>query len=120
MASSNFEFGPNAHEEAARPTCRGRGAHLEGSYPREKTIAFNGPGASHATQPFDFVSDGGPRGFLMPKDRPVRGKVKIRERTEIAVSDAPPTMDLLQQLGFEVACLTRSARDVCSTGLLLR
>jgi predicted adenylyl cyclase CyaB len=95
--------GPNAHKKL-RELLRGRGAHLEGSY-REENYRFNGPGASTRDTTLRLrVLDGGPRGFLTAKG-PARfeGKVKIREETEIAVSDAHATMDLLQQLGFQVA-----------------
>ena len=83
---------------------RQRGAHLDERY-REENYRFNGPGKSTRQTTLRLrVLDGGPRGFLTAKG-PARfeGRVKIREETEIAVSDAHATLDLLMQLGFEVA-----------------
>jgi predicted adenylyl cyclase CyaB len=83
---------------------RQRGAHLDGRY-REENYRFNGPGKSTRRTTLRLrVLDGGPRGFLTAKG-PARfeGRVKIREETEIAVSDAHATLDLLTQLGFQVA-----------------
>ena len=87
-----------------REALRERGARLEGRY-HEENYRFNGPGASTRNTTLRLrVINGGPRGFLTAKG-PARfeGRVKIREETEIAVSDAHATMDLLQQLGFQVA-----------------
>ncbi len=83
---------------------RERGAHLEGSY-REENYRFDGPGKSTRRTTLRLrVLDGGPRGVLTAKG-PARfvGLVKVREETEIAVSDAHATLDLLMQLGFQVA-----------------
>lgn len=83
---------------------RQRGARLDGSYD-EENVRFDGPGKStrHTTLRLR-VLDGGPRGFLTAKG-PARfsGGVKIREETEVAVSDAHATLDLLTQLGFGIA-----------------
>ena len=95
--------GSRAHKKL-RDLLRQRGAHLEGRY-REENYRFNGPGASTRDTTLRLrVLDGGPRGFLTVKG-PARfeGKVKIREETEIAVPDAHATLDLLQQLGFQIA-----------------
>ncbi len=83
---------------------RERGAHLEGRY-REDNYRFEGPGKSTRRTTLRLrVLDGGPRGVLTTKG-PARfeGLVKVREETEIAVSDTHATLDLLMQLGFKVA-----------------
>ncbi|HUZ86866.1 MAG TPA: class IV adenylate cyclase [Candidatus Baltobacterales bacterium] len=95
--------GPRDHARL-RTMLRQRGAHLEGSY-REENYRLNGPGKSTRQTTLRLrVLDGGPRGYLTAKG-PARfeGRVKIREETEIAVSDAHATLDLLTQLGFQVA-----------------
>jgi predicted adenylyl cyclase CyaB len=87
-----------------RAMLRKRGAHLDGRY-REENYRFDWPGRStHNTTLRLRVLDGGPRGVLTAKG-PARfeGRVKVREETEIAVSDAHAALDLLQQLGFQVA-----------------
>jgi predicted adenylyl cyclase CyaB len=95
--------GARAHKKL-RELLRQRGAHLEGRY-REENYRFDGPGTSTRDTTLRLrVLDGGPRGFLTVKG-PARfeGRVKIREETEIAVPDAHATLDLLQQLGFQIA-----------------
>lgn len=95
--------GPRDHAKL-RAILRQRGAHLDGSY-REENYRFDGPGKSTRQTTLRLrVLDGGPRGYLTAKG-PARfeGRVKIREETEIAVSDAHATLDLLTQLGFQVA-----------------
>jgi predicted adenylyl cyclase CyaB len=95
--------GARAHNKL-REELRQRGAHLEGRY-REENYRFDGPGTSTRDTTLRLrVLDGGPRGFLTVKG-PARfeGRVKIREETEIAVPDAHATLDLLQQLGFQIA-----------------
>jgi len=95
--------GPVDHSRL-RAMLRKRGAHLEGRY-REENYRFNGPGKSTRTTTLRLrVLDGGPRGVLTAKG-PARfeGRVKIREETEIGVSDAHAALDLLMQLGFQVA-----------------
>ena len=95
--------GPVDHSKL-RAMLRKRGAHLEGRY-REENYRFNGPGKSTRTTTLRLrVLDGGPRGVLTAKG-PAKfdGRVKIREETEIGVSDAHAAMDLLMQLGFQVA-----------------
>ena len=83
---------------------RQRGAHLDGRY-REENYRFNGPGTSTRDTTLRLrVLDGGPRGVLTAKGpAKFEGRVKIREETEIAVSDAHASLDLLMQLGFQVA-----------------
>ena len=47
--------------------------------------------------------NGGPRGVLTAKGPPsFVGGVKVREETEVEVSDGHATLDLLTQLGFRV------------------
>lgn len=87
-----------------RALLRQRGARLEGTY-REENYRLDGPGKSTRQTTLRLrVLDGGPRGFLTAKG-PARfeGRVKIREETEIAISDTRATLDLLTQLGFHVA-----------------
>jgi len=95
--------GPGDHTKL-RAMLRKRGAHLEGRY-REENYRFNGPGKSPRTTTLRLrVLDGGPRGVLTAKGPATfEGRVKIREETEIGVSDAHAGMDLLMQLGFQVA-----------------
>jgi predicted adenylyl cyclase CyaB len=95
--------GPVTHSKL-RAMLRKRGAHLEGRY-REENYRFNGPGKSTRTTTLRLrVLDGGPRGVLTAKGpAKFEGRVKIREETEIGVSDAHAAMDLLMQLGFQVA-----------------
>ncbi len=95
--------GPGDHGKL-RAMLRKRGAHLQGRY-REENYRFNGPGKSTRRTTLRLrVLDGGPRGVLTAKG-PARfeGRVKIREETEIEVSDAHAALDLLMQLGFQVA-----------------
>jgi predicted adenylyl cyclase CyaB len=95
--------GPGEHAKL-RAMLRKRGAHLSGRY-REENYRFNGPGKSTRKTTLRLrVLDGGPRGVLTAKGpASFEGRVKIREETEIEVSDAHATMDLLMQLGFQVA-----------------
>ncbi|HEY1421402.1 MAG TPA: class IV adenylate cyclase [Candidatus Dormibacteraeota bacterium] len=95
--------GPRDHE-TLREVLLQRGAQLEDTY-REENYRFNGPGKSTRQTTLRLrVLDGGPRGYLTAKGRArFEGRVKIREETEIAVSDAHATLDLLTQLQFKVA-----------------
>jgi predicted adenylyl cyclase CyaB len=95
--------GPRDHKKL-RAMLRQRGAHLDGRY-REENYRFNGPGASTRETTLRLrVLDGGPRGFLTAKGpAKFEGRVKIREETEFGVSDAHAALDLLLQLGFQVA-----------------
>jgi predicted adenylyl cyclase CyaB len=83
---------------------RQRGAHLDGRY-REENYRFTGPGTSTRDTTLRLrVLDGGPRGVLTAKGpAKFQGRVKMREETEIGVADAHATLDLLMQLGFQVA-----------------
>lgn len=83
---------------------RERSAHLEGRY-REENYRFNGPGRSTRRTTLRLrVLNGGPRGVLTAKGPATfEGLVKVREETEIEVSDTRATLDLLMQLGFQVA-----------------
>ena len=95
--------GPKAHARL-RTALRKIGAKLEGRY-QEENFRFDGPGRSTRNSTLRLrVLDGGPRGVLTAKG-PARfeGRVKTREETEVAVADAHSTLDLLLQLGFQVA-----------------
>ncbi len=83
---------------------RKRGATLVGRY-REENYRFNGPGKSTRNTTLRLrVLDGGPRGVLTAKGPATfEDGVKSRVETEVDVSDAHATLDLLQQLGFRVA-----------------
>lgn len=97
--------GPRAHIKL-RNALRKRGAKLEGRY-QEENFRFDGPGRSTRNTTLRLrVLDGGPRGILTAKG-PARfeGRVKTREETEVAVADAHSTLDLLLQLGFQVAVI---------------
>jgi predicted adenylyl cyclase CyaB len=95
--------GSKAHAKL-RNALRKRGAKLEGRY-HEENFRFNGPGKSTRNSTLRLrVLDGGPRGVLTAKGpAKLEGHVKTREETEVAVADAHATLDLLLQLGFEVA-----------------
>jgi predicted adenylyl cyclase CyaB len=95
--------GPRDHTKV-RTMLRQRGAHLDGRY-REENYRFNGPGASTRETTLRLrVLDGVPRGVLTAKGpAKFQGRVKIREETEIGVSDAHAALDLLMKLGFQVA-----------------
>jgi adenylate cyclase class 2 len=95
--------GPGEHTRL-RAALRKRGARLQGRY-NEENVRFDGPGKSTRQTTLRLrILDGGPRGLLTAKG-PARfvGGVKVREETEVAVSDAHATLDLLEQLGFRVA-----------------
>jgi predicted adenylyl cyclase CyaB len=95
--------GPGDHARL-RAVLRRRGARLAGRYD-EQNYRFNGPGKSTRRTTLRLrVLDGGPRGVLTTKGpASFVGGIKVREETEVAVSDAHATLDLLQQLGFRVA-----------------
>ena len=87
-----------------RHMLRERGAHLSGRY-REENYRFNGPGKSTRNTTLRLrVLNGGPHGMLTAKG-PAKfdGGVKTREETEIEVKDVHATLDMLEQLGFQVA-----------------
>ncbi len=86
-----------------RSLLRKRGAKLNGRY-KEDNYRFTGPGKSTRNTTLRLrVLNGGPRGVLTAKG-PAKfdGGVKIREETEIDVTDVHATLDMLQQLGFRV------------------
>ena len=104
--------GPKAHLKL-RSALRKRGARLDGRY-QEENIRFDGPGKSTRRSTLRLrVLDGGPRGILTAKG-PARfeGRVKTREETEVAVADAHSTLDLLLQLGFQVAVIYPKRRSM--------
>lgn len=81
-----------------------RGAKLEGRYD-EENYRFGGPAKVTPNTTLRLrVLNGGPRGVLTAKGPATfAGRIKTREETEVAVSDTHATLDLLFQLGFEVA-----------------
>ena len=86
-----------------RAMLKQRGAKLVGRY-KEENFRFNGPGKSTRNTTLRLrVISGGPRGVLTAKGPATfDGGVKIREETEVELSDVHAAMDLLQQLGFRV------------------
>jgi predicted adenylyl cyclase CyaB len=103
---------PREHNRL-RAELRKRGAKLDGRY-REENYRFNGPGKSTRNVTLRLrVLNGGPRGLLTVKGpaKFVEG-VKVREETEIAVSDAHATLDLLLQLSFRIAWTYPKRRTV--------
>jgi predicted adenylyl cyclase CyaB len=104
--------GPREHTRL-REELRKRGAALDGRY-QEENYRFNGPGKSTRNVTLRLrVLNGGPRGMLTVKGpaKFVEG-VKVREETEVAVSDAHATLDVLMQLGFRVAWTYPKRRTV--------
>jgi predicted adenylyl cyclase CyaB len=104
--------GPREHTRL-RADLRKRGAKLDGRY-QEENYRFNGPGKSTRNVTLRLrVLNGGPRGLLTVKG-PAKfvGGVKVREETEVAVSDVHATLDLLIQLGFRVAWTYPKRRTV--------
>ncbi len=94
--------GPRDHA-TLRAALRKRGATLVGHY-KEENYRFNGPGKSTRNTTLRLrILNGGPRGVLTAKGpAKFEGGVKIREETEVELSDVHATLDLLQQLGFRV------------------
>ena len=94
--------GPRDHA-TLRKTLKDRGAKLVGHY-KEENFRFNGPGKSTRNTTLRLrVLNGGPKGVLTAKG-PAKfdGGVKIREETEVDLTDVHATLDLLEQLGFRV------------------
>jgi adenylate cyclase, class 2 len=94
--------GPRDHDKL-RAVLRQRGAKLTERY-KEDNYRFTGPGKSTRNTTLRLrVFNGGPRGVLTAKG-PAKfdAGVKIREETEIDVTDVHATLDILQQLGFRV------------------
>ncbi len=108
-----FRVSGRGHHAKLRSQLVKRGAHLTGRY-KEENFRFNGPGKSTRNTTLRLrVFDGGPRGVLTAKG-PAKfdGGVKIREETEVDVTDAHATLDLLQQLGFRVGWTYPKRRTV--------
>jgi adenylate cyclase class 2 len=108
-----FRVGGQRDHTRLRAELRKRGAKLDGRY-KEENFRFNGPGKSTRNVTLRLrVLTGGPRGLLTVKG-PARfvGGVKIREETEIGVSDAHASLDLLMQLGYRVAWTYPKRRTV--------
>ena len=95
--------GPRDHDKL-RDQLRKRGGKLIGRY-REDNYRFTGPGKSTRNTTLRLrILNGGPKGVLTAKGPATfEGGVKIREETEIDVTDVHATLDMLQQLGFRVA-----------------
>jgi adenylate cyclase class 2 len=94
--------GPRDHA-ALRSALRKRGGKLIGRY-KEENFRFNGPGKSTRRTTLRLrVLNGGPRGVLTAKG-PAKfdSGVKSREETEIEIGDVHATLDMLEQLGFQV------------------
>ena len=104
--------GPADHARL-RAALRKQGAALAGRYD-EENIRFNGPGKSTRNTTLRLrVLNGGPRGVLTAKGPATfDAGVKSREETEVDVSDAHATLDLLQQLGFRVGWSYPKKRSV--------
>ena len=104
--------GPADHARL-RAALRKQGATLAGRYD-EDNFRFNGPGKSTRNTTLRLrVLNGGPRGVLTAKGPATfDGGVKSREETEVDVSDAHATLDLLQQLGFRVGWSYPKKRSV--------
>ncbi len=104
--------GPADHARL-RAALRKQGAALAGRYD-EENIRFNGPGKSTRNTTLRLrVLNGGPRGVLTAKGPATFSSgVKSREETEVDVSDAHATLDLLQQLGFRVGWSYPKKRSV--------
>jgi predicted adenylyl cyclase CyaB len=94
--------GPRDHTKL-RAVLRKAGANLVGQY-NEENYRFNGPGKSTRNTTLRLrVLNGGPLGVLTAKGPATFvGGVKIREETEVELSDAHAALDLLGQLGFRV------------------
>jgi predicted adenylyl cyclase CyaB len=108
-----FRVAGSREHTRLRAELRKRGAKLDGRY-QEENHRFNGPGKSTRNVTLRLrVLNGGPRGLLTVKGpaKFVEG-VKVREETEIAVSDAHATLDLLMQLSFQVAWTYPKRRTV--------
>lgn len=104
--------GPRDHSRL-RSALRNQGFKLEGVYD-EENYRFNGPGKATRRVTLRLrVFDGGPRGVLTAKGvAQFLNGVKVREETEVDVSDAHATLDLLSQLGFQVLVVYRKHRAV--------
>lgn len=108
-----FRVAGSGDHARLRALLRKRGAKLVGRY-KEDNYRFNGPGKSTRNTTLRLrVLNGGPRGVLTAKGPATfEGGVKIREETEVELSDAHATLDLLQQLGFRVAWIYPKTRSM--------
>ena len=96
-----------------RSALRKLGARREGVYD-EENFRFQGPGKTTRRVTLRLrVLDGGPKGVLTAKG-PAQffSGVKVREETEVQVSDAHATLDLFAQLGFQILVVYRKHRTV--------
>lgn len=89
------------------------GYKLEGTYD-EENYRFAGPGKTTRRVTLRLrVLNGGPHGVLTAKGTAqFFAGVKVREETEIDVTDSHATLDLLAQLGFQVLVIYRKHRAV--------
>lgn len=108
-----FRVAGAADHARLRAALRKRGAKLTGHY-REENYRFDGPGKSTRNTTLRLrVLNGGPRGVLTAKGPATFTEgVKIREETEIDVTDAHATLDMLEQLGFRVAWIYPKERSM--------
>jgi len=112
-----FRLSGGADHTRLRAALRRLGAKLEGSYD-EENYRFEGRGKITRRNTLRLrVLDGGPSGVLTAKG-PAQfvGGVKVREETEVAVSEAHPMLDLLELLGFRVLVVYRKQRAVWKIG----
>jgi len=108
--------GPADHTRL-RSALRKLGYRLDGTYD-EENYRFVGPGKTTRRTTLRLrVLDGGPRGVLTAKGEAhfVAG-VKVREETEVDVSDAHASLDLLAQLGFQVLVIYKKHRSIWKEG----
>lgn len=108
--------GPADHARV-RSALRKLGYRLEGTY-EEENFRFVGPGKTTRKTTLRLrVLGGGPRGVLTAKGEAhfVAG-VKVREETEVDVTDTHATLDLLSQLGFQILVIYRKHRAVWKQG----
>ena len=104
--------GPGDHARL-RALLRKQGGKIEGSY-EEENFRFEGRGKVTRRNTLRLrVLNGGPRGVLTAKG-PAQfvGGVKVREETEVDVSDAHATLDMFAQLGFQVLVIYKKHRAV--------
>lgn len=108
--------GPKDHARV-RDVLKRLGYKLEGTYD-EENYRFVGPGKTTRRVTLRLrVFDGGPRGVLTAKGAAkFFGGVKVREETEIEVSDTHAALDLLAQLGFQVLVIYRKHRTAWVQG----
>ena len=104
--------GANDHRKL-RAMLRERGAVNTAHY-REENYRFQGPGKSTRKTTLRLrVLNGGPQGVLTAKGpAKFNGGVKTREETEIDVRDTHATLDMLEQLGFQVGWIYPKRRSM--------